>query len=276
MKRNISYFQGVKNIELYILLFIILIFCVIIIYIYYNKYSLKEHFNFTDIRRYRLEFYYNNNLNDAKKIKKRDILLNVLDLLKQQKDITDYFITVHTYDSIENINEFKHFPQNTDNILIIVDTTNDSIIQNINLNTTSLNDNALSLLITNNSTYNNTIDNVKQLIYNSIKSFMDSNNRYIPLGNVNTQSFPTNWECVPGYSSPMRLDINKDVQCMSYNTRDCIWGGNCIYTKNIVDNIKPLTCGTDHNSKWGGTGYDNRYHWCYIARNYLNKKYNIK
>ena len=69
--------------------------------------------------------------------------------------------------------------------------------------------------------------------------------------------------------TPMRRNADGDIECMSPNGRDCIWRG----TKEACDAItaappavvQPLTCGKDHQRKWGVTGYDQPTHWCATA-----------
>lgn len=84
---------------------------------------------------------------------------------------------------------------------------------------------------------------------------------------------PTDWKCLPGMPSPIRRNDGGDIECMSYNAHDCLWGSdaNC---KNLLTNantaaIRPLVCGADHAQKWGGTGYDTPSHWCSRADDIL-------
>ncbi len=52
--------------------------------------------------------------------------------------------------------------------------------------------------------------------------------------------------------------------CASYNGRDCLWGHN--YSQIDFNRVRPLVCGADHRAKWGVTGYEDRKHWCSLAR----------
>lgn len=85
----------------------------------------------------------------------------------------------------------------------------------------------------------------------------------------NNKSVP--WTCVPGLSSPMRLNDQGDVECMSTNNKDCLWDGNCYNTLTTpADSLKPLICGDMHKKEWGGPGYDNPNHWCSTTRSYFS------
>lgn len=76
------------------------------------------------------------------------------------------------------------------------------------------------------------------------------------------------WQCVPGYNSPMRKNKDGDVECMSLNARDCLWGGSCAATlATPASQIRPLTCGAHHLREWGITGYDVPAQWCFQVRN---------
>jgi hypothetical protein len=75
---------------------------------------------------------------------------------------------------------------------------------------------------------------------------------------------PTDWKCVGGFGAPMRRNDDGEIECMSYNAKDCLWGGSCSQTLANANRgaIQPLVCGADHARKWGGPGYDNAGHWC--------------
>ncbi|MCU7801113.1 MAG: hypothetical protein KZQ70_13495, partial [gamma proteobacterium symbiont of Lucinoma myriamae] len=52
--------------------------------------------------------------------------------------------------------------------------------------------------------------------------------------------------------------------CASNNGVDCLWGYTAEDASIIdFDTLKPLYCGEDHRSKYGITGYDTAYHWCF-------------
>ena len=113
-----------------------------------------------------------------------------------------------------------------------------------------------------NSTINNNLDQIKDDTITNINTNNIFNNR---ISSINSDI--NNWKIIPGYGSPMRIDpVSGDVQCLSYNSRDCEWGyvqqnGNDLNKIN-TSNVKPLTCGSDHKKKWGGIGYDIDNHWC--------------
>jgi len=69
---------------------------------------------------------------------------------------------------------------------------------------------------------------------------------------------------------------NGDVQCMSLNGKDCLWGGNCRTKLGTSGKIIPLTCGEDHLKKWGETGYDNKEHWCARSKEYFLAKLSVE
>jgi hypothetical protein len=75
---------------------------------------------------------------------------------------------------------------------------------------------------------------------------------------------PTDWKCVGGFGAPMMRTEDGEIACMSYNAKDCLWGGSCSQTVANANRgaIRPLVCGADHASKWGGSGYNEGGHWC--------------
>jgi hypothetical protein len=58
--------------------------------------------------------------------------------------------------------------------------------------------------------------------------------------------------------------IGGDPACASYNGRDCLWGQHI----NQIDfsQVQPLVCGANHRAVWGVTGYEDRAHWCNLAK----------
>merc|ERR1711934_1241886 len=72
------------------------------------------------------------------------------------------------------------------------------------------------------------------------------------------------WRCgVSGLSTPVAINARTgDVQCMSTNGKDC-WWGKCRGRKvPRHGRLRPLVCGAHHKKMWGGTGYNNKRHWC--------------
>merc|ERR1711904_455959 len=72
------------------------------------------------------------------------------------------------------------------------------------------------------------------------------------------------WRCgVSGLSTPVAIHARTgDVQCMSTNGKDC-WWGRCRGRKvPRHGRLRPLVCGAHHKKMWGGTGYNNKHHWC--------------
>lgn len=97
----------------------------------------------------------------------------------------------------------------------------------------------------------------------------------------NADGAAAGWTCVPGISTPVRLDKipvkghggdgTGEVSCMSSNAKDCKWG-QCPSLK-IPSPDKPLLCGPNHKKGWGNTGYDKGdKHWCNIAKGPLKYK----
>lgn len=76
------------------------------------------------------------------------------------------------------------------------------------------------------------------------------------------------WQCVAPFTTPVRRNAGRDIECMSYNNRDCLWQGSmgdCNTTLAQNQNnggLRPLICGQMHLQQWGGSGYDNPGHWC--------------
>jgi len=72
------------------------------------------------------------------------------------------------------------------------------------------------------------------------------------------------WRCgVSGLITPVAINARTgDVQCMSTNGKDC-WWGRCRGRKvPRHGRLRPLVCGAHHKKMWGGTGYNNKRHWC--------------
>ena len=80
------------------------------------------------------------------------------------------------------------------------------------------------------------------------------------------------WLCneVTGLKTGIKLSKNGDVQCLSKNGKDCVWGdlGNKLCKKiqhcsKTRKRMKKLTCGKEHAKIWGHTGYNfPTGHWC--------------
>jgi hypothetical protein len=92
-------------------------------------------------------------------------------------------------------------------------------------------------------------------------------------GDIPADSERTNdegpWTCLPGIPVPLRKNVMGDVECMSYNYRDCLWQGSdgaCQALNNSKPpNLAPLACGEMHNRMYGGSGYEGG-HWCAYAK----------
>jgi len=78
-----------------------------------------------------------------------------------------------------------------------------------------------------------------------------------------------------GLTTPIRLNRNYDVECLSLNGVDCVFdkvtnGEECY--KFMLENeskLRPLTCGKMHKSVHGSEGYGNSEHWCEKGRQWF-------
>ena len=80
------------------------------------------------------------------------------------------------------------------------------------------------------------------------------------------------WTCLGGINVPLRKNVGGDVECMSRNHRDCLWGdwNSCNwYVNNVPESMQPLVCGSMHQREHGSSGYDNGNHWCARGRGQL-------
>ena len=87
------------------------------------------------------------------------------------------------------------------------------------------------------------------------------------------------WQCIAGIGSPMRRNAQGLIECYSTNNKDCTSPCNA----SVVDKLnadgtysKKLTCGADHEAKWGSTGYCNPTHWCNKGTQFFNDTYGFK
>jgi len=84
----------------------------------------------------------------------------------------------------------------------------------------------------------------------------------------------TDWKCLDNINSPLRMNQRGDVECMSMNSKDCLWQPTKDDCDRLVisppQNLSPLTCGNMHKNVWGSPGYDNPNHWCYKGKNQLS------
>ena len=89
---------------------------------------------------------------------------------------------------------------------------------------------------------------------------------------------PTNtpWQCLSNIPVPLRRNTNGDIECMSPNYRDCMWQANDANCRNLLNSnpqgLAPLECGAMHARVWGGPGYDNSGHWCYMSDRTIPKQ----
>jgi TolB-like protein len=69
-----------------------------------------------------------------------------------------------------------------------------------------------------------------------------------------------NWKYAQDIKLVYRLNDNGDIECASYDGKNCLWGLNI--NQISFNRIKPLACGEHHYNVWGDTGYSNPEHWC--------------
>lgn len=84
------------------------------------------------------------------------------------------------------------------------------------------------------------------------------------------------WYCIPGINTPLRRNVQGDIECMSFDGRNCMWD-NC--SKNRMGHghhsHRPLTCGDMHARIYGSPGYNHAGHWCQRGANALDSNFNV-
>jgi hypothetical protein len=80
-----------------------------------------------------------------------------------------------------------------------------------------------------------------------------------------------------GMSTPIRLAINGDMECLSKNRKDCIRGvkSNCQCNRLITkyrSKTSQLRCGKNHKKIYRMSGYRKRSHWCRRSHDMVYKK----
>ena len=79
------------------------------------------------------------------------------------------------------------------------------------------------------------------------------------------------WKCVGDIYTPVRRNINNDVECLTNNAYDCFRRENNEGCKKLITSttdIKPLECGRMHEQKHGSVGYGPGT-WCSEAKKYI-------
>ena len=108
----------------------------------------------------------------------------------------------------------------------------------------------------------------------------DSSNHKESLCQEARSFFFKKWHCSgeTGLNTGIRLNEKSgDVECLSLNGKDCIWGteGDKICekiqtSKKIKEMIRPLSCGYNDNKLYSANGYfSNEGHWCKIGWAYF-------
>jgi len=91
------------------------------------------------------------------------------------------------------------------------------------------------------------------------------------------------YECYSIFSGlyrPVTISRLGHVQCLSHDGTNCVWADNydqCLKEVTaITDNqaiiANNLSCGKDHENKWGATGYHDQTHWCWQTALRLYRK----
>jgi hypothetical protein len=85
-----------------------------------------------------------------------------------------------------------------------------------------------------------------------------------------TETGETCWKCADNINVPIRRNKSGEIECASYNGRDCLWQGSktaCDLTLATMNRaaLNPLACGPMHKRLYGGTGYESSGHWCSVA-----------
>jgi hypothetical protein len=87
---------------------------------------------------------------------------------------------------------------------------------------------------------------------------------------------PTDWQCIAGLTSPMRVNKNNDAECMLHEDgRNCRWRSNMSQCNaeiaNAPANVGALTAGEMHRRIWGSTGYEWYWGWPNIVRRNISR-----
>jgi hypothetical protein len=104
----------------------------------------------------------------------------------------------------------------------------------------------------------------------TINQEADSLKRYFL--NKDSMTYPSSWQYLKDINVPIRMNENKDIECLSNNMRGCLWNQNIkTPAANDVNALwQPLSCGDPHKKIYGTTGYENPNHWCLKSKNILS------
>jgi CPW-WPC domain-containing protein len=109
------------------------------------------------------------------------------------------------------------------------------------------------------------LDQIRDQSLNNIDSDKLFNNRMSQV-----TSDINNWQIIPGYGCPMRVDPNSgDIQCLSYDGKNCEFnfvkenGSDLFKIQN--DKVKPVSC--------SNADYNNSSSWCKGVYDYFAKKF---
>jgi hypothetical protein len=90
------------------------------------------------------------------------------------------------------------------------------------------------------------------------------------------------WKCLPGINTPVSVNPDGDIQCMSENGKDCMWQNSEAECLQLIERQKVkkikltqtggdgLSCGEQMKSVWGITGYDTPDNWCSKAKSLID------
>ncbi len=95
-------------------------------------------------------------------------------------------------------------------------------------------------------------------------------------------AYKPTWSYSAGESTWVSESYGGDIQCFSYDGWSCAWelssSSNINENTSLLELANPLTCGADHKSKFGSTGYQDEngdndpQHWCSTVREDYNYK----
>lgn len=116
----------------------------------------------------------------------------------------------------------------------------------------------------------------------SVNKLSKTTSKPTPLSFIQDSNSTEVFDCYYGYkhmgetgiATPIRLNREFDVECLSLDGKECIWntiktGRECHdYMVKNEGKFIPLVCGKSHKAVHGIEGYGNVNHWCEIGRKF--------
>jgi len=90
------------------------------------------------------------------------------------------------------------------------------------------------------------------------------------------------FKTITGIDVPIRMNRNMEIECLSFNGRDCEFGriaseSQCAnYINQNEAKIKPLVCGAMHLKIYGYNGFNRPSHWCEIGRKFYYENWHCQ